>query len=213
MILLSGNPGVGKTTCIPYICASHLIHTGVLNAQNFKDDGSDFLGPWVYYAKTSDKHWTGYNSLKTKITVFDDANQAVPDAVEGIPLPVLLIHYANSAPTHIPQASLEDKENNSYFNGGLIILSDNVEKPDLKKVLLCEEAYTRRLDLVAEVIANPNYPVIRKVMGSKEWDVPAFDMPGRPRTDAWSFVIKDPVAGRVLETVDFETFVGKVNAN
>jgi hypothetical protein len=208
-LLFRGASGVGKSTLSkPFITA---LLTRLLEPHQVESLKNN-LDSHIYTRTPETKYWDGYKGQF--VTVMDDFGQCYDVVGDPDNEYMSLIRCTNRFPYVLHMASLEDKGSN-VFNSKVIFCSTNESNFNTVQSIKCKEALLRRFDYIVNVIVNPakdangEYIYGEHRVGNDDLKIKkgvAFS------TDAWLIQICEGVnevsAGHVVQTVDFDTFIG-----
>lgn len=208
-LLFRGASGVGKSTMSkPFIAAllSRLLPPTSM------DDLKANLDSYIYTRTPETKYWDGYKGQY--VTVMDDFGQCYDVAGDPDNEYMSIIRCTNRFPYVLHMASLEEKGSN-VFNSKIIFCTTNETNFQTVASIKCKEALLRRFDFIVDVVVNPvkdsdgNYLYAEQRPGCGDLKIKkgtSFT------TDAWLIEIYEGVtectAGRLVQTVSFDTFVG-----
>lgn len=146
-----GNSGVGKTLFL-----KNLILKSVTDLYP-----EYTMNNVVYTRKVGNEFWDGY--FNQPIVQYDDFGQQKDSESKPNEEYFELINTANDAPFQLHMSSILDKKN-TYFTSEVLLLSTNLEKPDVHS-LVSEDAVFRRLDVLVEIKIKKEYGI--KVVSAK----------------------------------------------
>nr|QJI52109.1 MAG: hypothetical protein 1 [Dicistroviridae sp.] len=187
VLCLTGKPGVGKTF-LTWLLSMEVI-------RHYMPEKRFGPGEWashIFFRLVGNKYWQNYNSAKHLVCVMDDANQIVPDIVDGVPAAGELIYLANNAEMPLDVPELENKKF-ARFNSKAVIITDNMIAPNLAKIIAEPDAYYRRLDMRVEVSVKPECGKLYRNKQGEEW----YTLLKKPKaatelqTDAYQFRLLD----------------------
>jgi len=208
-LLFRGQSGVGKSTLSKPFLAALLAR--LLPREELPGLKSN-LDQYIYTRTPETKYWDGYKGQY--VTVMDDFAQCYDIAGDPDNEYMSLIRCTNRFPYVLHMASLEDKGSN-VFKSKVIFCTTNETNFQTVASIKSREALIRRFDYIVDVVVNDatdengNY-----IYGYKREGCPDLKIKNTATfsKDAWKINIIEGVnehsGGRVVQTVDFDTFVG-----